>query len=73
MINDKPLANPEDRIQDLIMNIEEMKSVLEDICADLEEDGSNDSAEIMELLESAEDSLTDAAESLDTAEGLIEL
>ena len=73
MINDKPLANPEDRIQDLIMNIEEMKSVLEDICADLEEDGSNDSAEIMELLESAEDSLTDAAECLDTAVELIEL
>ena len=73
MINDSPLANPEDRIRDLIMNIEEIKTVLEDICADLEEDGSNDSAEIMELLESAEDSLTDAAESLDTAEGLIEL
>ena len=73
MINDSPLANPEDRIRDLIMNIEEIKTVLEDICADLEEDGSNDSAEIMELLESAEDSLTDAAECLDTAEGLIEL
>ena len=73
MIKDSPLANPEDRIQDLIMNIEEMKTVLNDIWTDLEEDGTTDSAEIMELLESAEDSLTDAAECLKTAQNLIEL
>lgn len=73
MIKDSPLANPEDRIQDLIMNIEEMKTVLNDIWTDLEEDGTTDSAEIMELLESAEDSLTDAAECLETAQNLIEL
>lgn len=73
MIKDSPLANPEDRIQDLIMNIEEMKTVLNDIWTDLEEDGTTDSTEIMELLESAEDSLTDAAECLETAQNLIEL
>ena len=73
MINDAPLANPEDRIQDLIMNIEEMKTILEDIRSDLEEDGSNDSAEIMELLESASDSLTSAADCLDTADSLLSL
>ena len=73
MIKDSPLANPEDRIQDLIMNIEEMKTVLNYIWTDLEEDGTTDSAEIMELLESAEDSLTDATECLETAQNLIEL
>ena len=73
MIKDSPLANPEDRIQDLIMNIEEMKAVLNDFWTELEEDGTTDSAEIMELLESAEDSLTDAAECLETAQNLIEL
>lgn len=73
MVNDAPQANLEDRIQDLIMNIEEMKTVLNDIWTDLEEDGTNDSAEIMELMESAEDSLTDAAECLETAQSLIEL
>lgn len=50
-----------------------MKTVLNDIWTDLEEDGTNDSAEIMELMESAEDSLTDAAECLETAQSLIEL
>ena len=73
MINDSPMANPEDRIRDLIVNIEEMKSILDDIYADLEAGGTNDSAEIMELLESASDSLDSAAESLDTAESLMEL
>ena len=73
MINDSPLANPEDRIRDLIMNIEEIKSVVDDICMDLEADGTNDSAEIMELLESASESLDSASESLDTAESLMDL
>jgi len=73
MINDSPLANSEDRIRDLIMNIEEMKSILNDIYADIEADGTNDGAEIMELLESASDSLDSAAESLDTAGSLMEL
>ena len=73
MINDSPLANPEDRLRDLIMNIEEMQTVLEDIRTDLEEDGTNDSAEIMELLEAASDSLTSAVESMETAEELLDL
>ena len=73
MINDSPLANPEDRIRDLIMNIAEMQTVLEDIRTDLEADGTNDSAEIMELLEAASDSLTSAAESMETAGELLDL
>ena len=73
MFNDSPMANPEDRIRDLIMNIEEMKTVMDELSMDLEADGTNDSAEIMELLESASDNLGSATESLETAESLLDL
>ena len=73
MVNDSPFANPEDRIRDLIMNIEEMKAVLEDLYTDLEADEEMDAAEILELLDQASEGLSDAAESLEEAESLIEL
>lgn len=71
MINDSSFANPEDRLQDLIINIEEMKGVLDDILTSLEDNEDYENAsEAIVSVERAADAL-DAA--LDEVEAAVDL
>ena len=74
MINDAPLANPEDRLRDLSANIEEMKMILEDIQTMLEgNDEYDNAAEAIAEIDCALESLDSAYDSVDEATDLLEL
>lgn len=74
MIKNAPFANPEDRIRDLVMNIEEIKTILDDIQMSLEDDEEYDNAlEALVSIERAVDLLDEAVDELEEAENLLEL
>lgn len=69
-----PFANPEDRIRDLVMNIEEIKTILDDIQMSLEEDEEYDNAsEALISIERTVELLDDAVDELEEAADLLEL
>ncbi|WP_373215892.1 hypothetical protein [Ruminococcus sp. 5_1_39BFAA] len=74
MINDALLANPEDRLRDLAANIEEIKMILKDIQAMLDDNDEYDNAtEAIVEIDHALEFLDSAFDSVDEAGDLLEL
>ena len=72
MIEDSRLAKPVERLENLMTNFDEMRTILEDITFDLEGDGYLESAEIEELMDVVQASLEEIGDNLSTLLSLIE-